>query len=154
MMRNSCTAAGTAAAAAVTATAVALATLAENGTALAQTGHPAGGARDLTPPLTLSSVKPLAEAPYEGTAENRREPTIRADSPAELSLRGMFFRNVRINKNVINDIGAHLHGIEPIGFDGEGRVMMSFFATSSDRFALRIPGTTGAMQPATLNVAS
>lgn len=105
-------------------------------------------------PITLASGKPLAEAPYQLNAGKYYRIMIVADGSAALGISGPeFFRNVWINKIVINDIGIRPLGVDSIEFDDEGEVEISFVTIRPGTFTLRIPNTTGETQAAVFNVA-
>ena len=81
--------------------------------AFAQAGLMTGGATELEP-LTLSSGKPLATAPYDLESGKYYRIDITADGSAELAIEGpSFFRNVWINEVVINEIE-----VRPLGMAG------------------------------------
>ena len=106
--------------------------------AAAQAGLLTGGAEKLDP-ITLSSGQPLAKAPYQLEAGQYYKLGIVADGSAELAISGAdFFRNVRVDEVVINDI--------------EGPATISFVTIRPGTFTLRIPGTTGESQQAVFNV--
>lgn len=118
------------------------------GTAWAQAGLMTGGAIKL-PPITLSSGKPLAEAPYELEAGKYYRIDITADGSAELAIAGPeFFRNVWVNEVVINDIEVRPLGVHSLEFDDEGTATISFVTIRPGTFELRIPGTTADSQAA------
>lgn len=122
------------------------------GEAHAQAGLLTGGATELEP-ITLSSGKPLAAAPYELEAGKYYELPINADGTAELAIGGAdFFRNVWVDEVVINDIEVRPLGVDSIEFDDEGTATISFVTIRPGRFILRIPGTTGETQQAIFNV--
>jgi hypothetical protein len=131
--------------------AIALACL-PGGEARAQAGLLTGGATDLEP-ITLSSGKPLAEAPYELESGKYYRLDITADGTAELAIEGpQFFRNIWIDEVIINDIEVRPLGLDSIEFDAEGTATISFVTIRPGRFTVRIPGTTGETQQATFNV--
>jgi hypothetical protein len=99
------------------------------------------------PPITLSSGKPLADAPLELLSGGYYQIDIVADGTAELGLSGPeFFRNIWINEVVINDLEVRPLGLDSVEFDDEGTMRISFVAIRPGRYALRIPGTTGDTQ--------
>lgn len=118
------------------------------GTAWGQAGLMTGGATKL-PPITLSSGKPLAEAPYELEAGKYYRIDIVSDGSAELAIAGPeFFRNVWVNEVVINDIEVRPLGVHSLEFDDEGTATISFITIRPGTFELRIPGTTADSQAA------
>jgi hypothetical protein len=125
---------------------------ASGGEANAQAGLLTGGAQKLEP-ITLSSGKPLAAAPYELQSGKYYSIEIRADGSAELAIGGQqFFRNVWVDEVVINDIEVRPLGVDSIEFDDEGTARISFVTIRPGTFELRIPGTTGETQRAVFNV--
>lgn len=101
------------------------------------------------PPITLSSGKPLAEAPYELESGKYYSLAIEADGSAEIALSGPdFFRNVWINEIVISDIEIRPLGVESLEFDDEGSATISFVTIRPGTFELRIPGTSADSQRA------
>ena len=126
--------------------------LLQGGEAHAQAGLLTGGATELEP-ITLSSGRPLAEAPYELESGKYYRLPINADGTQELAISGAdFFRNVWVDEVVINDIEVRPLGIDSIEFDAEGTATISFVTIRPGRFTLRIPGTTGETQQAIFNV--
>ena len=114
----------------------------------AQAGLLTGGATKLEP-ITLSSGKPLAKAPYELEAGKYYRIDIVADGSAELAIGGQqFFRNVWVDEVVINDIEVRPLGVDSIEFDDEGTARISFVTIRPGTFELRIPGTTSESQRA------
>jgi hypothetical protein len=105
-------------------------------------------------PITLSSGKPLAKAPYELEAGKYYRLRIVADGTAELAVSGSdFFRNIWINEIVVNKIEIRpMGGIESIEFDDEGTAMISFVTIRPGTFHLRVPNTTSEAQSVTFNV--
>ena len=100
-------------------------------------------------PITLSSGKPLAEAPYELRSGGYYEIEIVADGSAELAISGAeFFRSVWVDEVVINDIEVRPLGVDSLEFDDEGTAEISFVAIRPGTYTLRIPGTTGDTQKA------
>ena len=122
------------------------------GEANAQAGLLTGGATELAP-ITLSSGKPLVEAPYELESGKYYRLPINADGTAELAVSGAeFFRNVWIDEVVINEIEVRPLGVDSLEFDDEGTATITFVTIRPGRFVLRIPGTTGETQQAVFNV--
>ena len=118
------------------------------GEARAQAGLLTGGATKLEP-ITLSSGKPLAAAPYALQAGKYYSIEINADGSAELAIDGpQFFRNVWVDEVVINDIEVRPMGVDSIEFDDEGTARISFVTIRPGTFELRIPGTTAESQRA------
>ena len=118
------------------------------GEASAQAGLLTGGATKLEP-ITLSSGKPLAAAPYALQAGKYYSIEINADGSAELAIGGQqFFRNVWVDEVVINDIEVRPLGVDSIEFDDEGTARISFVTIRPGTFELRIPGTTSESQRA------
>lgn len=118
----------------------------------AQAGLLTGGATRLEP-ITLSSGKPLAAAPYELEAGKYYRIDIVADGSAEIAIEGpAFFRNVWVNEVVINDIEVRPLGLDSLEFDDEGTATISFVTIRPGIFELKIPGTTGETQRAVFNV--
>ena len=114
----------------------------------AQAGLLTGGATELEP-ITLSSGKPLAKAPYELQAGKYYSIEVNADGSAELAIGGQqFFRNVWVDEVVINDIEVRPLGVDSIEFDDEGTARISFVTIRPGTFELRIPGTTSESQRA------
>ncbi len=125
---------------------------ASSGDANAQAGLLTGGATKLEP-ITLSSGKPLAKAPYELQAGKYYSIEVKADGSAELAIGGQqFFRNVWVDEVVINDIEIRPLGVDSIEFDDEGTARISFVTIRPGTFELRIPGTTSESQRAVFNV--
>lgn len=109
----------------------------------------ASNSEDLDP-ITLSSGKPLADAPYMLKSGTYYEIEIEADGTAELAVSGGdFFRAIWIDEIVINDIEIRPMGIHSIEFDDEGVAEIGFIAIVPGRYELRIPGSTGESQKAT-----
>lgn len=121
--------------------------------ATAQTaGLLAGGAEELTP-ITLSVVKPLAEAPYKLKSGKYYKISIICDGSGELAIGGSgFFRNIWVDEVVINDIEVRPFGIESLEFDDEGEAEIKFVAIRPGTYELRIPGTTGDSQGVTVTI--
>lgn len=111
-----------------------------------------GGAEKL-PPLTLSVVKPLAEAPITLKSGKYYNLTVVSDGSGELSIAGSgFFRNIWVNEVTINDIEVRPFGIESIEFDDEGEAEIKFIAIRPGNYELRIPGTTGESQGVSITI--
>ena len=126
-------------------------TIAHAGAAQAQAGL-LSGRKDLEP-ITLSSGKPLAKAPYELAAGKYYRIAIESDGSAELAVAGPeFFRNVWVNEVVINDIEVRPLGVDSIEFDDEGKAEISFVPIRPGTFVLRVPGTASEAQQAVFNV--
>lgn len=120
--------------------------------ARAQAGLLTGGATKLEP-ITLSSGKPLAKAPYQLDSGRYYRIDINADGSAELALSGAdFFRNVWVDEVIINDIEVRPLGVDSLEFDDEGTATIKFVTIRPGTFTLRIPGTTGDSQKATFVV--
>jgi hypothetical protein len=103
--------------------------------------------RQELPPLTLSSGKPLADAPIELVSGGYYTLTIVADGTAELAVAGPeFFRAVWVNEVVVNDIEVRPLGVDSLEFDDEGQATISFVAVRPGAYTLRIPGSTGETQ--------
>ena len=126
--------------------------LLQSGEANAQAGLLTGGATELEP-ITLSSGRPLVEAPYELESGKYYRLPINADGTQELAVSGAdFFRNIWVDEVVINDIEVRPLGVDSIEFDAEGTATITFVTIRPGRFTLRIPGTTGETQQAIFNV--
>lgn len=111
-----------------------------------------GGATEL-PSITLSVVKPLAEAPITLKSGEYYKITIISDGSGELALAGSgFFRNIWVDEVVINDIEVRPFGIESMEFDDEGEAEIKFIAIRPGTYELRIPGTTGESQGVTITI--
>lgn len=105
------------------------------------------------PPITLSSGKPLIEAPYELESGKYYSVEIIADGSAEIALEGpSFFRNMWINELVVSDIEIRPMGVSSLEFDDEGTLTLSFVTIRPGTFELYIPGTTADSQRAVFNV--
>lgn len=104
-------------------------------------------------PMTLSSMSPVAAAPYDLETGKQYSLVISADGTAELAIHGAdFFRNVWINEVIINDIEIRPLGVDSIEFDAAGEAEITFVTIRPGTFTLRIPGTTSEAQAATFNV--
>jgi hypothetical protein len=102
------------------------------------------------PPLTLSSGKPIAEAPIELKSGTYYRLKIVSDGTAELALSGGdFFRSIWVNEIVVNDIEIRPMGVHSIEFDAAGEAEMSFIAIVPGTYRLSIPGSQGDSQSAT-----
>lgn len=101
-------------------------------------------------PLTLSSGKPVADAPYRLKSGTYYRIDITSDGTAELALSGGdFFRAIWINEIVINGIEIRPMGVHSIEFDKAGTARMSFIAIVPGTYSLSIPGSHGESQTAT-----
>jgi hypothetical protein len=104
-------------------------------------------------PITLSSGKPLAGAPYELKSGGYYRIEIIADGTAEIAIGGAeFFRNVWVNEIVINDIEIRPMGVSSLEFDDEGTALITFIAITPGTYELRIPGARGDTQRAIFNI--
>ena len=102
------------------------------------------------PPLTLSSGKPVAEAPYTLKSGTYYRIDIVSDGTAELALSGGdFFRSIWINEIVVNAIEIRPMGVHSIEFDKAGTAQMSFIAVVPGTYTLSIPGSHSETQTAT-----
>lgn len=102
------------------------------------------------PPLTLSSGKPVAEAPIELKSGTYYRLKIVSDGTAELALSGGdFFRSIWVNEIVVNDIEIRPMGVHSLEFDAAGEAEMSFIAIVPGTYRLSIPGSHGDSQAAT-----
>jgi hypothetical protein len=102
------------------------------------------------PELTLSSGKPIAEAPIELKSGTYYRLKIVSDGTAELALSGGdFFRSIWVNEIVVNDIEIRPMGVHSIEFDAAGEAEMSFIAIVPGTYRLSIPGSQGDSQSAT-----
>jgi hypothetical protein len=102
------------------------------------------------PPLTLSSGKPVAEAPIELKSGTYYRLKIVSDGTAELALSGGdFFRSIWVNEIVVNDIEIRPMGVHSLEFDAAGEAEMSFIAIVPGTYRLSIPGSQGDSQSAT-----
>ena len=103
--------------------------------------------REELPELTLSSGKPISEAPLTLKSGTMYEIEIVSDGSAELALEGPgFFRAVWINEVVINGLEVRPFGLESVEFDDAGTMEIEFLAIKPGRYFLRQPGSTGAGQ--------
>ncbi|WP_417668729.1 hypothetical protein [Roseibium sp.] len=103
--------------------------------------------REELPELTLSSGKPIAEAPLVLKSGTMYEIEIVSDGTAELALEGSgFFRAIWINEVVINGLEIRPFGLESVEFDEEGTMEIEFLAIKPGRYFLRQPGSTGENQ--------
>ena len=111
-----------------------------------------GGARQL-PPLTLSVIEPLAQAPYELESGKYYKIDIVCDGSGELALGGAdFFRNIWIDEIIINDIEIRPLGLSSLEFDDEGTATIKFIAIRPGNYEIRIPGSTGESQRALFSI--
>lgn len=111
-----------------------------------------GGAVEL-PPLTLSVVEPLAQAPYVLDSGTYYRIDVVCDGSGELALSGSeLFRNVWIDEVVINDIEVRPLGLDSLEFDDEGTATISFVAIRPGAYTLSIPGSTGESQRASFTI--
>jgi hypothetical protein len=102
------------------------------------------------PELTLSSGKPIAEAPIELKSGTYYRLKIVSDGTAELALSGGdFFRSIWVNEIVVNDIEIRPMGVHSIEFDAAGEAEMSFIAIVPGTYRLSIPWSQGDSQSAT-----
>lgn len=99
------------------------------------------------PQLTLSSGKPIAEAPLTLKSGTMYEIEIVGDGTAELALEGSgFFRAIWISEIVVNGLEIRPYGIESIEFDKAGTMEIEFLAIKPGTHFLRQPGSTGESQ--------
>ena len=99
------------------------------------------------PEITLSSGKPLADAPWNLQSGVYYEVEIVSDGTAELALVGPeFFRAIWIDEIVINDLEIRPLGLDSIEVDDEGEIELGFVAIKPGRYHLKIPGSTGETQ--------
>ena len=118
----------------------------------AQAGLLTGGAARLEP-ITLSSGMPLAAQAYELESGGYYQIDIVCDGSAELAISGSgFFRNIWMDEVIINDIEIRPLGIDSLEFDDEGTATLKFIAIRPGTYELRIPGTTGDTQKATVTI--
>ena len=99
--------------------------------------------------LTLAAGQPLrdGEGPAQLQSGAYYELEITADGSQELALTGpSFFRAVRINEIVINEIEVRPTAVDSLEFDDEGSATMSFIAIQPGTHTLSIPGSTGDTQ--------
>ncbi|MEJ8475621.1 hypothetical protein [Roseibium algae] len=100
--------------------------------------------RDELPELTLSSGKPIADAPLMLKSGRMYEIEIVSDGTAELALEGSgFFRAIWVNEVVVNGLEIRPFGIESVEFDDAGTMELEFLAIKPGRYFLRQPGSTG-----------
>ena len=105
------------------------------------------------PPITLSSGKPLADAPWNLQSGVYYEVEIVSDGTAELALVGPeFFRAVWIDEIVINDLEVRPLGLDSIEVDDEGEIEIGFVAIKPGRYELKIPGSTGETQRVEISI--
>lgn len=99
------------------------------------------------PELTLSSGKPISEAPWNLESGVYYEVEIVSDGTAELALVGPeFFRAIWIDEIVINDLEIRPLGLDSIEVDDEGEIEIGFIAIKPGRYELKIPGSSGETQ--------
>ncbi|MGI9357217.1 MAG: hypothetical protein ACR2PF_18925 [Rhizobiaceae bacterium] len=99
------------------------------------------------PELTLSSGKPIAEAPLKLKSGTMYEIEIVGDGTAELALEGSgFFRAIWINEIVVNGLEIRPYGIESVEFDKAGTMEIEFLAIKPGKYFLRQPGSSGESQ--------
>lgn len=99
------------------------------------------------PELTLSSGKPISEAPLQLKSGTVYEIEITADGTGELALEGSgFFRAIWINEIVINGIEIRPFGVESVEFDEAGTMEIEFLAIKPGQFYLKQPGSKGESQ--------
>lgn len=99
------------------------------------------------PELTLSSGKPVSEAPWKLKSGKVYEVEIVSDGTAELGLEGSgFFRAIWINEVVVNGLEIRPYGLDSVEFDEAGTMEIEFLAIKPGRYFLRQPGTTGESQ--------
>lgn len=104
-------------------------------------------------PLTLSSGKPVAAAPYDLKSGGYYRIEIEADGTQELALSGGdFFRAIWVNEVVINNIEIRPMGVHSIEFDDAGKARISFVAILPGSYTLSIPGSSGETQRAVFNI--
>lgn len=104
-------------------------------------------------PIMLSVGQPLVEAPIELESGKQYSLVIAADGTGELAIHGPdFFRNVWVNEIVINDIEVRPLGVDSLEFDAAGEAEITFVTIRPGTFTLKIPGSTGETQSATINV--
>lgn len=109
--------------------------------------------RETLAPLTLSSGKPVAEAPYKLKSGMYYKLSIEADGSAEMALSGGdFFRAIWVNEVVINDIEIRPLGLHSLEFDDEGEAEISFIAIVPGTYELSIPGARGDSQKAIFTI--
>lgn len=103
--------------------------------------------REELPELTLSSGKPIAEAPLTLKSGKVYEIEIVSDGSAELALEGSgFFRAIWVNEVVVNGLEIRPFGLESVEFDEAGTMELEFLAIKPGRYFLRQPGSTGENQ--------
>ncbi|POF27980.1 hypothetical protein [Roseibium marinum] len=103
--------------------------------------------REELPELTLSSGKPISDAPLLLKSGTMYEIEIVSDGSAELGLEGSgFFRAIWINEVVVNGLEIRPFGLESVEFDDEGTMEIEFLAIKPGRYFLRQPGSTGENQ--------
>lgn len=111
-----------------------------------------GNKEDL-PEITLAAGQPLAEAPLTLKSGTYYEIEIEADGSAELALEGAaFFRAIWIDEIVINGLEIRPLGLDSVEFDEAGTMEIGFIAIKPGRYALKIPGSTGAEQMVSITI--
>lgn len=104
-------------------------------------------------PLTLSSGKPVAKAPYALKSGGYYRIKIIGDGSAELALSGgEFFRAIWVNEVVVNDLEIRPLGLASIEFDDEGEMELSFVAIVPGTYELSVPGSKGDSQKAVFTI--
>ena len=105
------------------------------------------------PSLTLSSGKPISQAPLVLKSGILYEIEIISDGSAELALEGSgFFRAIWINEIVVNELEIRPFGIESVEFDDEGTMEIEFLAIKPGRYFLRQPGSSGDAQQVEITI--
>ncbi|MCF7698265.1 hypothetical protein [Loktanella sp. M215] len=104
------------------------------------------------PPLTLSSGKPVAEAPYILKSGGYYRIEIEADGTMSSGLTGAdFFHAVWVKSVEIDDIEIVATGLQSINLE-EGDAEISFIAIQPGTYTLSIPGSTGDTQKAVFTI--
>ena len=99
------------------------------------------------PPITLSAVAPLAEAPWVLKSGTYYEFEIQGDGSQELGLVGAeFFRAIWIDEIVVEGLEIRPLGLDSIEFDEAGEMEIGFIAIKPGRYVLMVPRTTGDLQ--------
>ena len=103
--------------------------------------------------MTLSSGKPISQAPLVLKSGTLYEIEIISDGSAELALEGSgFFRAIWINEIVVNELEIRPFGIESVEFDDEGTMEIEFLAIKPGRYFLRQPGSSGDAQQVEITI--